>query len=114
HKAMGLTKLNLCAAVSFLAAGAGWAAHHALQEKPAPEQREDRPQPAAKNAHAPKADEGNQAKKDYYGDPLPPGALARMGTVQLRQPYADVRFSADGKTLTAAGGDGMIGYWDVS
>jgi WD40 repeat protein len=63
---------------------------------------------------SPKTQDDKQAKKDYYGDPLPPGVLARMGTVQLRQPYAAVRFTPDGKTLISAGGDGMIGFWDVS
>jgi RNA polymerase sigma factor (sigma-70 family) len=115
---MAITKLKVSLAliltVCLLGAGAGWAAHQALEKTPTQEQRQDEPQPTAKKADPPKTEEPKQAKKDYYGDPLPPGVLARMGTVQLRQPYADVRFSADGKTLISAGGDGMIGFWDVS
>lgn len=49
---------------------------------------------------------------DVYGDPLPPGALARLGTLRLRHLYAAVRFTRDGKELISAGGDGMVRYWD--
>jgi WD40 repeat protein len=43
---------------------------------------------------------------------LPPGALARMGSVQLRHRRADVTFSGDGKTLMSAGWDGVVRTWD--
>jgi RNA polymerase sigma factor (sigma-70 family) len=115
---MALTKLKLSLALiltlCLLGAGAGWAAHQALEAKATGEQRKDEPQQPAKKAEAPKPEEGKQAKKDYYGDPLPPGALARMGTIQLRHRNAGVRFSADGKMLMSAGTDGVINYWDVA
>jgi RNA polymerase sigma factor (sigma-70 family) len=115
---MALSKLKIGLAliltVCLLGAGAGWAAYQALDPKATGELRKDEPEQPAKKAEAPKAEEGKQAKKDLYGDPLPPGVLARMGTVRLRQPYADVRFAPDGKTLISAGGDGIIGFWDVS
>jgi len=115
---MALSKLKAGAALVMTAcalfAGAGWAAHQVLANKPAEEQRKDEPKSAAKKAETPKTEQAKLAKKDFYGDPLPPGALARMGTVQLRHCYADIRFSTDGKTLISAGGDGVIGFWDVA
>jgi RNA polymerase sigma factor (sigma-70 family) len=42
---------------------------------------------------------------DLYGDPLPPGAVARMGTTAFRAPgfVRAVAFSPDGKYVAAAG-----------
>jgi hypothetical protein len=115
---MVLTKLKVSATLvltlCFLVAGGSWAAHQALQEDPAQEQRKGDLKKPEQKAEAPKTEEAKQTKKDYYGDPLPPGVLARMGTVQLRHIDADVRFSVDGKKLISAGGDGVIGYWDVA
>jgi WD40 repeat protein len=52
---------------------------------------------------------------DPYGDPLPPGALVRMGTVRWRHggQVTDVAF-VDAKTLASRGEDGAIRLWDVS
>ncbi len=50
---------------------------------------------------------------DLHGDPLPPGAIARMGTVRLRHlgPPQVVAFSADGKFLASAERDVVV--WDI-
>jgi WD40 repeat protein len=58
-------------------------------------------------------------RTDDYGDPLPPGAVARLGTVRLRHVVRDgsgaacVVFSPDGKTLVS-GGDVGLRAWDVA
>jgi WD40 repeat protein len=52
---------------------------------------------------------------DAWGDRLPPGAVARLGTARLRHggPISDLIFSRDGKRLAALGGDGLR-LWDTS
>jgi len=63
------------------------------------------------------ADEKPAARVDLYGDPLPPGAVARLGTVRLRAGAFGVAhvFTRDGKTLITAGGDDRsLRFWDVA
>lgn len=55
------------------------------------------------------------AKKDLLGDPLPPGAIARLGTIRFQhpEPTLSLAFSADGKVLVSAG-KRFIYLWDVA
>jgi WD40 repeat protein len=56
-------------------------------------------------------------RTDLYGDPLPPGALARIGTIRLRHGSEEgglVRFTADGKALLSICADGVVHFWDVA
>src|SRR5262245_11353568 len=50
---------------------------------------------------------------DRQGDPLPPGALARLGTLRFRpaEPYFVVQLSPDGKTV-ATGEPFKVRLWD--
>jgi len=60
-------------------------------------------------------EEVEPARTDLYGDPLPPGAVARLGTLRLR--HADVvamTFSKDGKRLISCSRDGEVRVWDVA
>jgi RNA polymerase sigma factor (sigma-70 family) len=54
-----------------------------------------------------------QARLDRLGDPLPRGAIMRLGTARLRQPLGvtAIAFAADGKQLVSAGNH-RIRVWD--
>jgi WD40 repeat protein len=60
--------------------------------------------------------EANKAPHtDRYGDPLPPGALARLGTVRLRQPSGInvVALSPNGQIIASAGNYRENVLWDA-
>jgi RNA polymerase sigma factor (sigma-70 family) len=68
-------------------------------------------QPAAQGPLKPRQPPG----ADAQGEPLPPGALVRLGSLRFRhsQPVSDVAFFRDGKTLATVGQDRVVRLWDV-
>jgi WD40 repeat protein len=56
-----------------------------------------------------------QARLDRYGDPLPPGAIARLGTLRLRHGdmVRNLGFSPDNKKLISADWHG-VHVWDTN
>src|SRR5262249_32200470 len=56
---------------------------------------------------------GNNARKDRYGDLLPKGAIARMGTVRFRQVVGGAIYSPDGARMAAPSGD-VVRLWDAA
>jgi RNA polymerase sigma factor (sigma-70 family) len=104
--AMAMTKLKVAAmvlAMGLLAAGGGMAAYRVGEGEQAivrPKAEPEMP-PALEARHAAKPNE--QARRDLFGDPLPAGAVARIGTTRFLQGYGSVLFpleyTADGKQL---------------
>src|SRR5262249_26468138 len=52
--------------------------------------------------------------RDRYGDPLPAGAVARLGSVRLRHPELTAfTLLPDGRTAVTVGRDQMVRRWDL-
>ena len=77
-----------------------------------PNPPDDFPQSASQQSKSPAPPKAERT--DRYGDPLPEGAIARMGTLRFRHPTGvrSICFSNDTKTLVSSGWDG-IRMWDA-
>jgi RNA polymerase sigma factor (sigma-70 family) len=67
------------------------------------------------SAPPPPADDRPRARVDRFDDPLPDGAIARIGTTRFRHGdyIHSLAFTADGKRLLSYGGDG-VRAWDAA
>jgi RNA polymerase sigma factor (sigma-70 family) len=101
--ASGVPKLKaVCLGLLVLAAGLG--ASLPFLHAPEPEAI------AAAAPPAPPAQAKGQPRRDLHGDPLPPGAVLRLGTLRFRAP-AEIEALAvapDGKTLAASSRGGLF------
>src|ERR1043165_97542 len=64
---------------------------------------------------APKKQPAKAVKLDSLGDPVPEGAVARLGTTRFRHasPVMFVGYSGDGGVLVTMTGDNSLRFWDV-
>jgi WD40 repeat protein len=51
---------------------------------------------------------------DLYGDPLPEGAVMRLGTLRQRAVGAQLAVSADGKSIIGVRGGKLLSVWDTA
>jgi RNA polymerase sigma factor (sigma-70 family) len=75
------------------------------------------PEAAQKKEPPPPADVGKQPQRlDALGDPLPPSAILRLGSIRLRQPGTafSVAYSPTADLLASGGWDRVIQFWDAA
>jgi RNA polymerase sigma factor (sigma-70 family) len=103
---------GLVLALGVLAAGASLAARQSL-EAPSPDD------PPASASNSPQPEVKPQARLDDFGDPLPQGAIRRLGTTRFRHPGEGVNgllLCQDGKTLVSNNyyGDRTVRAWELA
>ena len=105
-KAMSASKAKAGLALVVMIAALTTLGHQLMAtDEPAPE---DAKPPVAKPVA-----EDSKSRKDLHGDPLPEGAVMRLGTLERRAVGAKLAMSADGKSIIGVRGGKYIHVWDA-
>ena len=96
--------------------GTGLAAYQVLTPKPKPVQGGAEVRSPQRDPEPLKSEAPSRPLTDRYGDPLPPGAIARLGTARFRDGailYV-ITFAPDGKTLATTDDRGGFHIWETA
>jgi RNA polymerase sigma factor (sigma-70 family) len=109
-RSMAMTKTKVALALLLAAGVVAGVGALAQQESPASQRNEKQlAEPEARSKKVEPPNEKQQARTDRYGDPLPDGALVRLGTLRWRagSEVNALAYSPDGKTLAATSRSGV-------
>jgi len=117
-KSAALSKMKWAALAGMVAAlttGIGLAAHQVLKANPATDAPRGSLALVDEPRDQPSPEKANSARVDRYGDPLPEGAIARLGTVRFRHGSLinSLTFTSDGKQLISQSTD-EVRIWDAA
>jgi WD40 repeat protein len=109
--AMTAAKYKIAAVLMLLVMGTAGALGHVLHAKP-----QATPTLPAKAVAESKKPQSPQVRTDRHGDPLPDGAIARLGTVRWRHGVFvhALAYSPDGKKIVSSGVGRALVLWDAS
>ncbi|MHB1425171.1 MAG: sigma-70 family RNA polymerase sigma factor [Gemmataceae bacterium] len=108
------SKLTLMAMSLVLAGALGFGAFRVLETEPPNEVPTQAKDSAAKSPPSP-VSEKPRPLLDRFGDPLPPGAIRRFGTLRFRhREIVDLAFTPDGKQLIAGSGRHPLTVFDAA